>query len=47
MRSKTPTRPAAYLRRWQRGAVRSRLGPIIDFTALVREYWLGIVTASQ
>jgi transposase len=37
-----PDEAAAYLRRWQRGAVRSRLGPIIDFAHLVREYWLGI-----
>jgi hypothetical protein len=38
-----PDEAAAYLRRWQRGAVRSRPGPIIDFAHLVREYWLGIV----
>jgi transposase len=38
-----PDQAAAYLRRWQRGAVRSRLEPIIDFAHLVREYWPGIV----
>ncbi len=38
-----PDEAAAYLRRFQRGAVRSRLEPIIDFAHLVREYWLGIV----
>ena len=38
-----PDQAAAYLRRWQRGALRSRLDPIIDFAHLVREYWLGIV----
>jgi transposase len=38
-----PDEAAAYLRRWQRGALRCRLGPIVDFAHLVREYWLGIV----
>ena len=38
-----PDQAAAYLLRWQRGALRSRLGPIVDFAHLVREYWLGIV----
>jgi transposase len=32
-----------YLRAWCRGARRSRLGPIIDFADIVREYWLGII----
>lgn len=38
-----PDQAAVYLRRWQRGAVRSRLRPIVAFAHLVREYWLGIV----
>jgi hypothetical protein len=38
-----PDEAAAYLRRWQRGAARSRLESIIDFAHLVREYGLGIV----
>jgi len=32
-----------YLRRWCKGAIRSRLKPILDFARMVREYWLGIV----
>lgn len=32
-----------YLRRWCRGARRSRPQPIIDFADMVSEYWLGIV----
>lgn len=31
-----------YLRTWCKGAVRSRLDPIIDFAHMVEEYWLGI-----
>jgi transposase len=38
-----PDEAAAYLRRFTRGARRSRLGPIIDFARMVDEYWLGIV----
>ena len=38
-----PDEAETYLARWQRGAVRSRLGPIIDFARMVREYWLGIL----
>jgi len=38
-----PDQAAAYLRRFTRGARRSRLGPIIDFAQMVDEYWLGIV----
>jgi len=38
-----PDEAEAYLRRWQRGAVRSRLGPIIDFARMVKEYSLGIL----
>ncbi len=32
-----------YLRRWVRGAKRSRLKPIIGFAQMVEEYWLGIL----
>lgn len=32
-----------YLRAWVRGAVRSRLQPIIDFAHLVEDHWLGII----
>ncbi len=38
-----PDEAAAYLRRFTRGARRSRLGPIIAFAQMVDEYWLGIV----
>lgn len=38
-----PDEAAAYLRRFTRGARRSRLAPIIDFARMVDEYWLGIV----
>ena len=38
-----PDEAAAYLRRFPRGARRSRLRPIIDFARMVDEYWLGIV----
>jgi transposase len=31
-----------YLRRWVRGAKRSRLDPIIDFAHMVEDHWLGI-----
>src|SRR6266581_8119001 len=32
-----------YLRAWVRGAVRSRLQPIIDFAHLVQDHWTGIL----
>jgi transposase len=32
-----------YLRAWMRGAIRSRLQPIIDFAHLVEEHWAGIL----
>lgn len=32
-----------YLRAWVRGAVRSRLAPIIDFAHLVEDHWLGVI----
>jgi transposase len=32
-----------YLRAWVRGAVRSRLQPIVDFAHLVEEHWMGIL----
>ncbi len=32
-----------YLRRWVRGAKRSRLEPIVGFAQMVEEYWLGIL----
>lgn len=38
-----PDQAGAYLRRWQRGAVRARAGPILDFGRMVGEYWLAIV----
>jgi transposase len=38
-----PDEAAAYLRRFTRGARRSRLGPIIAFARMIDEYWLGIV----
>jgi len=38
-----PDDAEAYLRRWCRGAVRSRLEPIVDFARMAREYSLGIV----
>ncbi|MGH2744540.1 MAG: ISL3 family transposase [Thermoleophilaceae bacterium] len=38
-----PGQAAAYLRRFTKGARRSRLQPIIDFARMVDEYWLGIV----
>jgi transposase len=38
-----PDEAAAYLRRFTRGARRSRLPPIIAFARMVDEYWLGIV----
>lgn len=38
-----PDAAAAYLRRFTRGARRSRLAPIVAFAQMVDEYWLGIV----
>lgn len=38
-----PEEAAAYLRRFTRGARRSRLGPIVDFARMVDEYWPGIL----
>ncbi len=32
-----------YLRRWCRGAVRSRLEPIIGFAHMIADHWLGVV----
>lgn len=32
-----------YLRRWHRGAVRSRLAPIVEFASTVAEHWEGIL----
>ena len=32
-----------YLRAWLKGAVRSRLQPIINFARMVRDHWLGVV----
>lgn len=32
-----------YLRRWCRGAVRSRLEPIIRFAHMIEDHWLGVV----
>jgi transposase len=33
----------AYLRRWCRGAKRSRLAPIIGFARMVEDHWLGVI----
>jgi transposase len=32
-----------YLRRWCRGAVRSRLAPIVRFAQMIEDHWLGVV----
>lgn len=32
-----------YLRRWIAGAKRSRLAPLIDFSHMVEDHWLGII----
>ena len=39
--------PEAYLRRWCRGAKRSRLQPIKDFVRMVEAHWDGIVAWRQ
>jgi len=39
--------PEAYLRRWCRGAKRSRLEPIKDFVRMVETRWDGIVAWQQ
>lgn len=39
----TPEQAEAYLRRWCRGAIRSRLEPIKAFVRLVQEHWDGIL----
>jgi transposase len=39
-----PELAEAYLERWCRGAIRSRLGPLKKFVGMVRSHWEGILS---